>query len=218
MNLDPWVSQLEQTLQQLPLEWFVFLGSFLEEVIAPIPSPFVMTTAGVIAQQQGLSWMLIFLLAVLGAVGKTLASWFVYLAADKGEDLVVKRYGKYLGVSHAQVEKIGRLFDKGWLDEVILIVLRATPIIPSVLVSVVSGVIKLRMRTYLLGTFLGTLIRNLFYLGVGIYGLNWLQHVQDWFANPLVGLAVMLLVGLSAAAAALWVKNHLSHKVLRHEN
>ena len=41
---------LEQTLlsyaDKLPLEIFLFIGSIVEEVIAPIPSPFVPVAAG----------------------------------------------------------------------------------------------------------------------------------------------------------------------------
>ena len=37
---------------QVPVELFSFIGSFIEEVIAPIPSPIVMIVTGTIAQAQ----------------------------------------------------------------------------------------------------------------------------------------------------------------------
>ena len=48
----PIITYLEKLAQYVPLEVFTVVGTFLEEVIAPIPSPFVLTTAGTITKAQ----------------------------------------------------------------------------------------------------------------------------------------------------------------------
>ena len=80
---------------QIPVEIFTFLGAFIEEVIAPVPSPIVMTLVGSIAAAQMTGLVFLFYLAIIGAVGKTLGAWLLYFITDKAEDLVFKRFGKF---------------------------------------------------------------------------------------------------------------------------
>lgn len=169
---------LDLFIRSLNLEVFVTLGSFIEEVFAPIPSPFIMTTAAVLAVEKQYAWWAFGVLALLGAFGKTLACWLVYFVADKSEDIVVSKFGRYFGVTHQQVERVGSWFSRGWWDEVILFVLRAVPLAPSFMISVVCGLIKTNLRSYLFATFTGTLVRNGIYLLIGIYGWETIQH---WF-------------------------------------
>lgn len=156
----------------IPLPAFTFLGSIIEEIIAPIPSPLVMTFAGSIAAARNTSYIFIVWIALTGAAGKTLASYLMYIVADKFEDIVLTKFGRFLGVTHKEVEQIGKHLNKGWRDDILLIVLRAIPIIPSAPVSIVSGLIKINMRTFLMSTFIGTVLRNLIYLFVGFTGVN----------------------------------------------
>jgi len=154
-----------------PLEVFVFLGSILEEIIAPIPSPLVMMIAGTLAHTQNQTFIYLFLLALIASIGKTIGSWFFYVLADKTEDLVLTRFGKVLGISHKEVENIGRHFNGGWRDDAILFLLRALPIMPTSLVSIVCGFIKLNIRTYLRATFFGYFIRSFIFLYIGYTGI-----------------------------------------------
>lgn len=131
-----------------------------------------MTLAGSIAATRQNGYLYLLFIATTGALGKTIASYVMYVIADKFEDVVLIKFGKFLGVSHKEVERIGKYLNKGWKDDILLTVLRAIPIIPSAPVSIVSGLIKLNMRTFLLSTFIGTILRNLMYLSVGFTGVN----------------------------------------------
>lgn len=168
---------LEKLLHILPLEIFVFIGSFLEEIIAPIPSPFIMGSAAVAAVEKNYAWWSFFILAVIGSVGKTLASYVIYIIADKGEDVVLGRFGKYFKISHEQLEKIGSLFSKGWWDDVVLFFLRVLPLVPSFFLSIACGVLKINMKSFIITTFLGTIFRNILLLLIGMYG--W-ETIQNW--------------------------------------
>jgi membrane protein DedA with SNARE-associated domain len=192
----------ESFATKMPLELFVLLGSFIEEVIAPIPSPFIMTLSGSIAKAQDQAIFYLILLSFFGAIGKTLGAWVLYIIADKAEDVIVGKYGKFFGVTHKEIESIGRRFNKGLRDDVFLFLARAIPIIPSAPVSVVCGLIKLNIRTYLLSTFLGTSVRNMLYLYVGYVGLSSYESVLGGLDS--VESIVQIVIGVGIVGIIGW--------------
>jgi membrane protein DedA with SNARE-associated domain len=197
--LTVWLSDLAI---RIPLEGFVLFGSFIEEVIAPIPSPFVMTAAGSIAVGQGRPMIALLWIATLGAVGKVAGSYILYLAADKLEDLLLPRFGRFLGITHAQIERIGKHFSGSWKDILVLTFIRSLPILPSAPVSIACGAIKLRLRTYLIGTTVGTVIRNLFYLYLGYAGLTQSKNLLDGVSSIESIVEILMVIGV--ACLILW--------------
>lgn len=151
-------------------EVFVFIASIIEEVIAPIPSPTVMVVAGSVAQLQERALFFLVPLAIIGALGKVIGALFVYVISDKAEDFVLRRFGNFFNVSHEDVEAFGKKLGNGKRDYVLLTVLRALPFIPSVLLSVGSGVLKIPLPLFIFSTFFGTIIRDGFYLYAGFVG------------------------------------------------
>jgi membrane protein DedA with SNARE-associated domain len=93
---------------QVPLEIFAFASSFIEEVLAPIPSPAVMMLTGSIASLQGRPFYNLFILCLLGAVGKLLGAIIVYFIADKVEDIFSWKLAKFFGVTHEDIESFGK--------------------------------------------------------------------------------------------------------------
>lgn len=162
---------LESLATQVPLEVFTFFGTILEEILAPIPSPFVMTITGSIAQAQGHLLAYLIVVAVIGALGRVVGTSFLYLVADVAEDVVVGRFGGFLGVSHREITQIGSRFDGTARDYLTLIVLRSIPVMPSSPISVVCGLIALNFRVFAIGTAIGSVFRNLFFLYIGYTGL-----------------------------------------------
>jgi len=157
-----------------------------------------MTTAAVVAQAQQYSYLQLAFIIVLGSLAKTIAAVIVYVIVDKAEDVIIGKYGKWIGISHTQVEKIGKILTNSWYDDVLLFIARALPVVPSTLVSVAAGAIKYDMRSYVITTFLGNCIRSAFYLWIGYIGWEaaeavW-QHIQG---NPIfIGIAVLAVMGL----------------------
>ena len=180
----------------IPLDVFAFIGSFMEEIIAPIPSPLVMTTAGTLAHTQNHTLLYLFWLALVASLGKTIASWLYYVLADKTEDLVLTRFGKFIGVSHNEIESIGRHFNGTWKDDVILLAVRALPIMPTSLVSVVCGFIKLNMRTYLQSTFIGYFIRSFIFLYLGYTGMATYGNLSGEFVSIESFIKIVIGAGL----------------------
>lgn len=197
------VVYIEGLAEYIPLELYTAVASFIEEVIAPIPSPFVMTSAGSIAQAQGQTVLFLLWIAFIGAIGKTLGAYVLYFIADKGEDVIIKKYGRFFGVSHREIESIGKHFKGGWRDDLVLAGLRALPVIPSAPISIVSGVIKVNQRTYITSTFIGTIIRNLLFLYFGYAGLASYESV----VNGLESVESLLQVGMATVLAIviIWI-------------
>jgi len=184
----------------VPLPIFVFVGSFLEEVISPIPSALVMGTAGSFALVQGKTWIYLFFLAFIGNFGKTLGAWFYYFIGDKLEDIFVKPITKYLGVKHTDIEDIGKRFMGHHLrDGSALFLIRLLPPFPTTPVSIACGIIKMDVRVFLLATYLGNFFKDLVYLYIGYAGLAslhslWrrIDHVK-FFVNIGVAIAIISL-------------------------
>lgn len=174
----PIITYLEKLAQYVPLEVFTIIGTFLEEVIAPIPSPFVLTTAGTITKAQNNPLSYILFIAILASISKTFGGWILYNLTDKIEDVFTSKFGKFIGITSNDVEKIGSYFNGGKKDWLVLFALRSIPIFPSSPISITAGLIKIKMKTFLLTTFTGTIIRNLCYLYLGYAGLAASEEVM----------------------------------------
>jgi len=109
---------LENLAQKVPLELFTVIGTFLEEVVAPIPSPLVMTLSGSIMRAQNKAITYIALIALIGAIGKTLGAWVLYFLSDIAENIIVGVFGKFLGLDSDSIENIGKKFNGNWKDVV----------------------------------------------------------------------------------------------------
>lgn len=168
-DLTQWLLSLAE---HMPLVQFTFFGSFIEEVIAPIPSPIVLTLSGAMAAARQWPWSSLLLLALVGATGKTIGAIVLYVVADRGEDIVLGRFGKFLGLSHNTVERVGATLQRGGKDIWVLLVLRATPVMPSAPLSVLCGVLKIRFVPFVIMTFVGSVIRDLAFLALGYSGLD----------------------------------------------
>lgn len=154
----------------LPLEVFVTLGSYLEEVIAPVPSPSIMLIAGSFGVVQGYTFGGLALLVLFASVGKTLGGLTMYFIARKVKDVALDTFGKYVDVSQEDIDRFGRRFTGTPRDYAVYIFFRSVPIIPSILLSFGSGVIHLPLRLFIIGTFVGTVVRDTFYIIVGYKG------------------------------------------------
>ena len=150
----------------VPLPLFVLIASCVEEIIAPIPSPFVMLLGGSLAQVQGYTLFGLFFLALMGALGKTIGALFVYSIVRKAGETALLRFGRFFGITREDITRLSSKLGHGARDYVIMILLRAFPFIPSVIVSVGSGFLRVPIPLFIISTFIGTIIRDSLYLYV----------------------------------------------------
>lgn len=143
-----------------------------------MPSPLVMTLGGSLAAAKGMPMVYLLVLAVCGALGKTIGSFIVYWIADKFEHIITGKFGRFIGVTHQQVESLSRRL-KGRREWLVVFALRAIPIMPTAPVSFAAGVLELNKRIYLTATFAGVLVRDIFYLYLGFVSAGALDHLND---------------------------------------
>jgi len=181
----------------LPLEGFVFIGSFLEEVISPIPSALIMGVAGSVALMRDEALWYLLLLAMVGNIGKTLGAWIYYFLGDKLEDLFIPKATKWFGIKHEDLENIGKRFvGHHWKDGGVLFLLRIFPPFPTTPVSIAAGIIKMDLRVFLLATYAGNFFKDLLYLYIGYAGIAKLhtlwRRIDD--VKVIVDVAVIIAV------------------------
>ncbi len=180
----------------LPLELFVFVGSFVEEIVAPIPSVLITTLAGSLALAAGYGWFALLWLAIFASIGKSIGCAILYIVADKAEDFILNRLGPKIGITHADVERIGRYFKGTARDYLILIVIRALPLSPSLPISVGAGIIKIPFGMYNIATFIGNFFRSLLFIAVGYTGFSAYQSLLDRAGSIESIVQIMLAAGL----------------------
>lgn len=179
------------------------MASIIEEIIAPIPSTLViMGSSFLILKGYPIavdSMMRLLIYVVLPAsAGVTLGSLFVYAIGYFLGSPFIKRWGKYMGVSWDDIEKAEGRFSQGKSDNLILFILRAVPVVPSVAISIFCGFIRYRLRDYITFTFMGSLVRG-FVLGIlgWQFGMLYLEISQQIsFLEELVLLVLVIALGV----------------------
>ncbi len=161
--IDRFIATIEHIIEQYGTLG-IFFASFIEEIIAPIPSGLVMMTSGYAFLSGSPITVsniiyLFFNVAIVLSLGLTLGSILVYVLAYKYGEPVIKRFGKYFFISWKDVEKVSKNFARGYKDEWVLLALRVIPVIPSIAINTVAGLIRIRPTHYIVATLLGTTIR-----------------------------------------------------------
>jgi membrane protein DedA with SNARE-associated domain len=181
------IHQIEQFLLNLAnhvsIEVFIAIGAFAEEVVSPIPSAIVMITAGGILDAQTGNLYYLPFLALIGAFAKLCGSLLLYFIADKFEDLVLVKFGKFFGVNHSDVEGFGKKFKGNLRDYFLLAGLYVIPVIPSGPVSVLSGFFKIPLKIFVVGNLIGTYFKTLLYLYIGFTGADFYAKWSDGLAT-----------------------------------
>jgi len=154
----------------------VFLGVMLETFIAPIPSALVPMAAGfiLIPTNNSLVEAMIkcfYTIGLIGATAATLGSFFGYGVGYIGGKPLIDRWGKILGVSWSEIEKVNKIFTTGLKGKLLFLASRIIPIAPLSPVSIGAGLIRMDIKQFTLITFTGTLPRY-FILGLSGWTLG----------------------------------------------
>ncbi len=168
-----------------------------ENLFPPIPSEVVLPLAGYEVSQGSLTFMGTVAAATLGSL---IGALILYALGRYGGRPIIDRYGRVLRITHRDMERAERWFDR-WGDWVVLFS-RMVPLIRSV-VSVPAGVLEMSVLRFTVLTAIGSLLWNLLLVGAGYQlGAHWEQ------AAALVGelSSVMKVVAvLAVVATAVWL-------------
>jgi membrane protein DedA with SNARE-associated domain len=179
----------------LPLGVFgVFTASVIEEVIAPIPSALVMSMSGFIFVTGPVSWnaifALIFKVAIPAALGVTLGSYVIYFAARFGGKFLIEKWGKYVGLYWADIEKFQNRLSGTKRDEIFIGLARIIPFVPSVAISAFCGILEINVVRYFFISFIGV-----FFRGLVLGALGWqVGNVYEKYAQTISSIEDTILI------------------------
>jgi membrane protein DedA with SNARE-associated domain len=159
----------------LPLEWMVVVTAFVEEIFPPLPGGVFIAAAAMAELEQGMGWTGVVMICILGALSKAFGCWITYELTDKGEDLMAAKFPERFAQARLQVEKWQTWLSNSWWDDVLLFLLRAIPIVPTFLVSIAAGLLRINRASFIATTIVGLVVRNLLFAALGIYGVISIQ-------------------------------------------
>jgi membrane protein DedA with SNARE-associated domain len=186
---------MESFLSQFGLA-AVFLFGFLEACCVPIPSEITFGFAGVLAGEGHLN---IVAVIIVGTVAELIGSFVAYTVGRVGERPLVSRFGRYLLITNADIDRAERFFaGRGaWAVPVG----RALPVVRT-FISIVAGFIKMPAPLFGVLSLVGTAIWVTVISLIG-YGLSstW-QSIAHGIA--LAGYAIAVLGVLAIVALILY--------------
>lgn len=171
----------------------VLVLMFAENIFPPIPSEVILPFIGKSVAQGDLNFTLALITATLGALLGTffwfLVGWFV--PALKLEKFL-RKYGGYIAISHRDFHKATRFFEKYEIPAVFFS--RMIPAVRSV-ISIPAGCVRMNVRTFLMYSFMGTLIWNTALILVGFFLLGDYTVVEKYM-NPIADGIIYLFIAL----------------------
>src|SRR5258708_24020481 len=173
----------------------VFLFGFLEACCVPIPSEITFGYAGVLAGEGRLNVVAIIM---IGTVAELLGSLVAYGIGRVGERPLVQRYGRYLLITQADIDRAERFIAGRGIWEIPLG--RALPVVRT-FVSIVAGFIKVPPLLFGVLSFIGTAVwvTVISLIGYGV-GSAW-QSVAHGLALAGYVIAVLAVIGIAPLTA-----------------
>ena len=160
----------------------------MESMVFPIPSEAVMPFAGVLISQGKMSVIPVLLASSLGSLMGSILSYYI---GQKGGRSFIHRYGKYFLLNNHDLEITEKFFNKQG-DKTIFIS-RFIPVIRH-LISLPAGIGNMNKKKFLLFTFLGSTMWNMFLVWAGFYFGTRLNHLEKY--KSFVDIAIVLGLGI----------------------
>jgi membrane protein DedA with SNARE-associated domain len=170
----------------------------IESACIPLPSEIIMPFSGYLVFQGTLN---LWLVALAGAVGCVLGSWVAYVVGAWGGRPLIERYGKYLLISHSDLDMADRWFQRH--GDITIFVGRLLPVIRT-FIAFPAGVARMPLWRFTLYTFTGSFI---WCLGLAWIGMKLGQHWDTlgvWFHR-----FDAVIVALFAVALVAYVWRHV---------
>ena len=174
----------------------VALLMILENLFPPIPSEFILPFAGFLVGRGELGFLPALVASTAGSLSGAL---ILYALGRWGGRSLILRYGRFLRVKEADLDRAEGWFDK--YDQWVILFGRMVPGVRSV-VSIPAGMLRTPFLQFVLLTTAGSAAWNALLLGAGWYlGENW-QQIQGIVGS--VSNFVLILVAVALVCAAIW--------------
>src|SRR2546423_15668744 len=175
----------------------------IESACIPLPSEIIMPFSGYLVYTGRFS---LWAVSVAGAIGCVVGSLVAYWVGMYGGRPVIEKYGRYVLLSHHDLELAERWFARR--GELIVFASRLLPVIRT-FIAFPAGVAKMNLTRFIVYTFLGSLpwCLGLAYAGQKL-GEQWDKNdaLKTWFHRFDFVIGILIII-----AAAWWVWRHLKH-------
>jgi membrane protein DedA with SNARE-associated domain len=129
----------------------VVLLMAIESACIPLPSEVIMPFSGYLVYTGRFN---LWLVAIAGAVGCVLGSLVAYWVGLRGGRPLIEKYGRYVLISHHDLDIADRWFAK--YGEIIVFASRLLPVIRT-FIAFPAGVARMNLKRFVIYTFAGSL-------------------------------------------------------------
>jgi len=181
----------------------VVLLMAIESACIPLPSEIIMPFSGYLVSKGEMN---LWLVGVAGAVGCVVGSMIAYWVGMYGGRPVIEKYGRYILISHHDLDLADRWFAR--YGEIIVFVSRLLPAIRT-FIAFPAGVARMNIARFIIYTFAGSLpwCIGLAYVGQKL-GEQWDKdpRLKSLFHRFDFVIGILIVI-----AAALWIWRHVRH-------
>ncbi|MGH8377548.1 MAG: DedA family protein [Gammaproteobacteria bacterium] len=161
----------------------------IESACIPLPSEIIMPFSGYLVYRGE---MTLWLVALAGAVGCVLGSLVAYWVGARGGRPLVEKYGRYILVSHHDLDVADRWFNRR--GDIIILIGRLLPLVRT-FIAFPAGVARMSMTKFILYTFIGSYIWCWALAWIGLrLGEHW-DTLGPWFHRFDTVIVVVVVLG-----------------------
>lgn len=172
----------------------------IESACIPLPSEIIMPFSGYLVSTGEMD---LWLVGLAGAIGCVLGSIVAYYAGAWGGRPFIEKYGKYILISHHDLDLADRWFQRH--GDITIFLGRLLPVIRT-FIAFPAGVARMNMWRFNLYTFVGSYIWSVALAWIGMkLGEHW-NTLGVYFHRFDAAIGVILLV-----AIVWYVRRHLQH-------
>ena len=175
----------------------------IESACIPLPSEVIMPFSGYLVYTGRFA---LWGVAVAGALGCVLGSLVAYWVGMRGGRPLIEKYGRYVLISHKDLDLADRWFDRH--GEIIVFASRLLPVVRT-FIAFPAGVSRMKLGRFVVYTFAGSLpwCFGLALIGQKL-GEQWdkNQALKAWFHRFDFVIVILAVIG-----GGWWIRRHLSH-------
>ncbi|MGZ8847379.1 MAG: DedA family protein [Pyrinomonadaceae bacterium] len=181
----------------------VVLLMAIESACIPLPSEIIMPFSGYLVSKGEMN---LWLVGIAGAVGCVLGSMVAYWVGMYGGRPIIEKYGRYILISHHDLDLADRWFAK--YGEIIVFASRLLPAIRT-FIAFPAGVARMNIPRFIIYTFAGSLpwCLGLAYVGQKL-GEQWDKdpRLKSLFHRFDFVIGILFVLG-----ATWWIWRHIRH-------
>ena len=174
----------------------------IESACIPLPSELIMPLAGwMLIKDKGLGWEWLLLAGFFGALGNTLGSLAAYYVGARGGRPFVEKYGKYILISHHDMDLADRFFQR-WGNWAVF-GSRLLPVVRT-FISLPAGISRMPVWRFTAYTFAGAFPWSVGLAAAGYaLGENW-EDLRAWMRPADIPIVIVII-----ALVAWYVYRHV---------